>query len=512
MKKFKKKHLIITGIVIIVIAAIFMTVKMKGQSGNDVMGDMQMPPMETETTVQRGNIESSITGSGNIESRFVKELKAKNDGTVGITYVNEGEEVSKGDVVLELNNDVDNIGINQSNLSIYEEEMNLREMREKAEHLNFKVPFSGVVSDIFVEESDEVSEGEKFLKIIDKDNIEVVGGFNKSLIDNISVGNKAYVLIEGSYESIEGKITKISQEGYGTEDGGLLYDVTVEIKNPGALAEDMDARVIVNGITSPERSKLEWKTNKEVTFEIGGTIEDILIEKNQRVEKGQVICKIKNEDYMRDIDIQEKKLENRKLELDKKKKEINENIIYAPIDGTLVELAKVPGENITSEEVLGKIANLNNLEVTIEVDELDILKVKKGQDAKITVEALEGRELSGKVTKISEMGTVSNGTASFKVTVAIEEAANLKIGMSANIKILLAAKEDTLIVPIEYVINRDNKHYVIVKDEKEGSKELEVEVGLVSKSLAEIISKDIKEGDIIYKEGFAPQKETEANE
>lgn len=509
MKKPKKKHIMIAGIALIIIAIIVVGIKMKTQSAIESMNDMEGMAMETESTVQRGNIESSISGNGNIDSRFVKELKAKNDGTVGAIYVNEGEEVAKGDVILELNNDVDNISLNQSNLSIYEEEMNLKKMREKAKDLNLRAPFSGVVTEIFIDERDEVSEGEKFIKITDKDTLEIVAPFNKGIVDNISVEDRAKVTIVGSYVSIDGKVTKVSQEGYGDENSALLYDVTVEIKNPGALIEDMSTIVTINGSTSSKRAKTKWKTSKEIEFQIGGDIKDILVQENEKVEKGQLLCKIENEDYMRDINIQEKRLQNRKLELDKKKKELNENIIYAPIDGTLVDISKVSGENITSEEVLGKIASLDNLEVTINVDELDILKVKKGQNAKIEVEALDGKVLSGKVTKISEIGTISNGTASFEVTVAIEETENLKIGMSANVKILLAAKEDTLIVPVEYVIKRDNKHYLIIKDKANGSKEIEVEVGLVSKESAEIISKDIKEGINIFKEGFEPKGETE---
>lgn len=499
----KKKYFKIGITIIAVITVTVVFLKLNKKTEVDSMGENNIT-LGSTTTVKRGSIKTNITGSGNVQSKIVKELKTKNNGTINNVYASEGQRLDKEDTILDLRNESDSIAINQSNLNIIEEKNRLKELKEEAENLLVRSPVSGIINEIFVEDGDEISSNQKFLNIIDKSVLEVVAPFNNKQVEKMNVGDNAEVVVLGSYQTIKGKITKISKEGYGTDNGGLMNDVTVELKNPGALIEgkDVQVRISKNGFyyTSPKESnKLKWKTNKEIEFKIKGILSEINIEENQKVNKGDILGKINNENHLRSIQVQEERLKNRKLELSNKKKKLDDDVIYAPIAGTLIDIDVVPGENIASEEVVAKVADLDNLEVTIPVDELDILKVKKNQEAIINVPALKEVEFKGKVTNISEVGKIENGISTFDVTISIYKPQNLKLGMSANVEILLDSKENVLMIPVDCVNKREDKYYIKVPNGNGEAKEIEVEVGLVSKDFAEVKTDKIEEGDKVLK-------------
>jgi len=500
----KKKYFIIGAAIIIVLTiATVLALNLKKKSNDESMANLG-ENIDTTAVVERGNIETNITGSGNVESKLVKELKTQKDGTVGNVYVSEGQKVNKEDIILELRNEEDDISINQSSLDIFEEENRLRKLKEDAENLIVKAPFSGTISEVFIEEGEEVSDNQKFVEIIDKSFVKAVASFNKMQIEKMKIGDKADIVLLGSYQTVEGKITEISEQGYGTESGGLVYDVTVEARNPGALTKDMDVQVKIkkgeSAFFAVKRSKLDWKTDEIIELKIDGTLSKVYAEKDQKVNKGDVLGEIVNRDYLKDIEVQERRVQNKRLELNKKKKNLDNDIIYALISGTVIDIDVVSGENITSDRVVAKVADLDNMEVTIPVDELDILKVKKGQNAIINVSALKGVDFKGKVTNISQEGKIENGVSTFDVTISIDNPKDLKLGMSANVKILLDSKKNVLLVPVDCVSEREDKYYVKVEKNNGEVEEIEVEVGLISNDFAEITSDNLREGYKVLKE------------
>lgn len=140
--------------------------------------------------------------------------------------------------------------------------------------------------------------------------------------------------------------------------------------------------------------------------------------------------------------------------------------IVAPIDGVLTGFDVEAGETIASNTSLGDVVNYAQLKVTVSVDELDISKVVLDQTATITVEALSGSVFSGKVIDIADEGIVNNGVASFDVTVLLDEASGLKTGMSAEVAILTASSENTLLLQASALQSMRGQSYVLVPAEE----------------------------------------------
>lgn len=172
-------------------------------------------------------------------------------------------------------------------------------------------------------------------------------------------------------------------------------------------------------------------------------------------------------------------------------KEANENLIkttvYSPMTGTISSLSVELGERVigagmmTGTEVL-RVADLNRMEVVVEVNENDIIRVKTGDTATVEVDAWLDRDFKGVVTEIANSAKTAGLTAdqvtNFEVRILLlsESYADLiteknpspfRPGMSASVDINTSRKASVIAVPIQAVTTRTDT----TKLQKEGVEE-----------------------------------------
>ncbi|WP_066498549.1 HlyD family efflux transporter periplasmic adaptor subunit [Abyssisolibacter fermentans] len=459
-----------------------------------------------EYEVKRGNIETYITGSGNIGSSIIKELKTKDTASIDAIFVKVGEKVNKDDVIIKLkNDDDDNHNIIDRKLEIDQSQKELNKLKEKRQYLTVKSPYDGTITELYLEEGNTVSEGTSIVRITNKEVLELIVPFNKHYVDKMTEGMQAEVFLPEFMQTLKAKITNINREAKSTSTGALISYVTIEVENIGALSENTKARgrVKIDGTTlsSYQESTLKWKVNKDVKLKISGEISKINIKEGQKIKKGDIIAQIENDDIMYQIEMKERQLANDRKKFNDLSKDDN-SAINSPITGTVVSLDVVSGENVSAGQTIGKVANLDSFNIKINVDELDVLKIKEGQKAFVNVAAVEESVYEGTVKSVSFEGAVNNGTAMYAVTIELnnnDKMDLLRLGMSANAKIVLDSQKDILVVPKQYVKKDDQGYFVILKNGGEETKKIYVETGLVSENDAEIIS-NLKEGDILVNE------------
>ncbi|ANS75547.1 hypothetical protein AWM70_13845 [Paenibacillus yonginensis] len=136
--------------------------------------------------------------------------------------------------------------------------------------------------------------------------------------------------------------------------------------------------------------------------------------------------------------------------------------LVAPIDGTITTVGITDGEQAKGGTELFVITDYQKLSVKVSVDELDIPKVKAGMAAKVTLDALPDQTFDGEVSEIANEGTSSNGVSLFDVTIALKNADEARVGMSAEASIIIEEKKDVLTLPIEAVQQRGDNYMVIL--------------------------------------------------
>ncbi|MDD3439745.1 MAG: HlyD family efflux transporter periplasmic adaptor subunit, partial [Clostridiaceae bacterium] len=204
----------------------------------------------------------------------------------------------------------------------------------------------------------------------------------------------------------------------------------------------------------------------------GGTVSKLYAENGQNVKKGDILAELENKDLELAIKTNDLKLEDLNIQLQTAEEKLLDHKIYAPFSGTLTLNDIEQGNSIKQGDILGSIANYDIMEFSINVDELDIAKIKEGQNVRVTIDALPDttdKPLKGIVSKIAVEGTSSNGVSIYPVTIKIEKNEALKGSMSANGEIIVNEKKDVLYVPIDAVVKMNGKDYVRVAPEAGGA-------------------------------------------
>jgi len=282
--------------------------------------------------------------------------------------------------------------------------------------------------------------------------------------------------------------------------GGLIFGYNLYAKGKQvetavqmtAKVSKMDLVVKVSGTGSV--SPVNQATIKSSD---SGKIKSISFKEGQKVKKGDVLVTFEQEDMSSqvrksELQIQQKQMdydalkqkfmqaaeeeretmktqiEQKKLdielaqldlkELQTKQKETAD--VVAPIDGTIVTSDIHVSDQVSPNTVLAEMTDYDHLESVVQIDELDIGKVKVGQSVEMTLDAVANQVVQGKVTSVSQEGTSQNGVANFDVSIALDKSEAIKVGMSLQADIIVEKKENALVVPIEAVHQFGGKSYV----------------------------------------------------
>ena len=144
------------------------------------------------------------------------------------------------------------------------------------------------------------------------------------------------------------------------------------------------------------------------------------------------------------------------------------------------------------------LSDLSRLFILASVDESDIGKVELGQKVIITADAFPGRRFSGKIERIATKGINVSNVVTFEVKIEVQgkDRSLLKPEMTANVEIIVAEKEKTLIVPSEALFRKQLEHIVRLKKDDGSIEERPVQTG-ISNGVVTEITKGLKKGDTI---------------
>lgn len=245
-------------------------------------------------------------------------------------------------------------------------------------------------------------------------------------------------------------------------------------------AKNMDMKVNVQGTGSAFAA-----TSKDIMVNNSGIIKDLNVNVGDKVKKGDKLFFVDSDQLTQNLSKAESNLEKQKLQSSKAKTEddiamqnlavndaqnevnyaldaINKMTVTSPIDGVVVAKNNINGDSAQSGKAVLTVADTTSMKIKVAIDELDIDKVKVGQKAEIKFDALKDKVFEGTVEDISQVGNSSNNVTTYDVTVGIKNPTNIKIGMNANVNILVQNKANALVIPAEALIERNGNKYVMI--------------------------------------------------
>lgn len=201
--------------------------------------------------------------------------------------------------------------------------------------------------------------------------------------------------------------------------------------------------------------------------------------------------------------------------------QLAETDVRAPIRGVVTRRYREVGELVMSGTTgfgegtpILQVADLSQMRVKLNLNELDVAKVRVGMPVEITVDALPNRRFTGTVRKIAPAAQSNPqggalGVVKFAVEVYLDQAdPALRPGMTARCRIIVARNPNALRLPLEAIGKENGKEYVLRlvpnQTTPEGMPQTEklfVKIGLRSARYAEILE-GVKEGDRVQKPPF----------
>ena len=177
----------------------------------------------------------------------------------------------------------------------------------------------------------------------------------------------------------------------------------------------------------------------------------------------------------------------------------SDGILYATEDGVITEVSYEAGDRLTTTGVLFSYATSDDMRISVDVTQEDIVDLQVGDAVDITFTAYPEDSYTGSILSINTTATSDySNTVSYTVEISVEgELEQLYGGMTADVIFVTEEKEDVLYVSRKAIVEENGKTYVYRKTALGGRELAEVETGITNGVDIEILS-GLEEGDTIY--------------
>ncbi len=163
--------------------------------------------------------------------------------------------------------------------------------------------------------------------------------------------------------------------------------------------------------------------------------------------------------------------------------------VLAPASGTVTSVLAAVGSAVDPSTPLVRVQDLDSLVVSVNLTEFDVSRTRVGATARVGVDALGGRPYSGTVRDVALTGGDSGGVVTFPVIVSLEDADELRPGMSVSVRVVVASREDVVRLPLDAMEDRTGRRAVVsIRTEGGEIRKREVELGLIGRTHAEVRS------------------------
>ena len=454
-KPFLKRNWkrIAAGAVVLVVAGAFLMPRQTSPASTSVS--------YLQDTPQRRSITNVFSDSGTITAANTYEVKPLVRGTVLTADFQEGDMVQAGDVLYTIDSsDAANsvaraqLSLNQAQRS-YEDAVNAQYVR---------TDIGGTVVSIGVAPGDVVTAGQEVATIRDESVMLLTLDFPAADAAGFAVGQTAEVTLDGTYERVAGTIRSVSGADTLSSGSLLVRSVTIAVPNNGSLTAAQAATASVNGVSALGSARLAYQKSQTLAAASAGTVAALCVQPGSAVGAGANVIQLASDSLTRQVETASDNLLSAELSVDDAENTMDNYTITAPISGTIIQKnvqagETVGGDSTTAATAMCIIHDLSYLEMTLNVDELQILSMQVGQNVQIKADAIPDQTFNGVVTNVSSAGTTTSGTTTYPVTIRIDDYGQLLPGMNATAEIVVDSVQDALSIPNAAVIRGS---YVLV--------------------------------------------------
>ena len=461
----------------------------------------------TEAAPERRDVTNTLSGTGTLNPANTYTVKSLVDGKVLTGTIEEGDIVEESNVLYTIDSSDASTNFEKAEIAMQQAQ---RSYDKVVDRQYVRAEVAGVVSSLKVTKGDEVTSGQEVAIIRDSSRMLLTLEFPAADAANFSVGQSAAVTLDGTFEQLDGTVTSVSGTDALSAGNLLTRTVTITVKNAGGLTTAQAATASINGVSSIGSATFAYQAERTLTAQAAGTVTSINVQEGSEVAKDDIILGLSGDDLTESIQSASESLRSAEISMQNLQDAMNNYTITAPISGTIIEKDAKVGDAVKAGDTLCIVYDLSYLEMSINVDELQISSISVGQKVQITADAVPDKTYVGTVTRVSMKGASNGGTTTYPVTIRIDDTDGLRPGMNANAEIVVAEANNALVVPNAAVVR--GSYVLVTKDSPsaanadtameapEGFVYVPVKTGVSDDDYTQIVS-GIQEGDTI---GYDP--------
>jgi RND family efflux transporter MFP subunit len=455
-----KKYMWVLGIIIVLGIAAYFYFTGKTQTSEQE----QIEESVKTSKVRKGDIVISASGVGTVVSPAEIQLGFSSSGVIEEIFVEEGELVSKGDVVAKLEDD--------PQLVLDLETQKIAVITEQAAYDEFMSNLDADLAAVTIEYLQAKSDLESLLT-------------ERVTMDYPRCGEDYVIQYEADYASALDSLTRL-QDKY---DQSFASRSSTDLGKIQLEADIVAAQMKVDIAYANVQYCLSYPTQEEKDL----IDAQITLKESQISDLEKEMTTLQSGFDPTEAALQEAKLAQAKAKLAVAEENLNGLLMIAPMDGTIMNISEVAGQYVGNNTPVVRIADLSKRILEVFLDETDLDKLVVGYEAEIIFDAFDDEIFKGTVISITPE-LIKNGNVSYvHGWVELDQNSfgkpmNLPLGLNASIDIIGGRSENTILIPIEALRPLGDGSFAVFVLENGEPKLRMVEVGLTDFTTAEILS------------------------
>jgi HlyD family secretion protein len=458
-------------------------------------------------TVTRGSLAATVSGAGNIAAHQQVALNFQQTGPIKQIYVQAGSRVQAGQVLaelddsdlqLQLQNAEVNLKIAQDKLAqtksptTSEDIASARAQVDAAQAAYDKVVAGATPADISAAKSQVASAQAAYSAAVNSANTS-----NSQLEAAAAAMQKAQVALQQAQAAYD-KVA--SNPGIGAMSQSVnLQSATIDYQQAKANYDALAATTNSDAASKVESAKSALDQAQASLVKLQQvTPADVTTAQANLTQAKNNLQKLLAGPDAASLDIAQNGVDQAQIALKQAQLQVQKAQLIAPFTGIITAVDVTNGQDVSGNVTGGamQLADLDNLEISVNMAETDVSSIKMGQQVQVTLDALPDQNLTGIVTQISPAGVLNQGVVNYPVTIALQNPpAAVKTGMTANVNIVTAQRNDVLMLPNRAIRTLGRQKVATVLFEGQ-QMQVPVTTGLANDTQTEVTS-GLKEGDVV---------------
>ncbi len=465
-------------------------------------GDSETPTATAAVT--RGHIEEIVSATGNVAAARQATLAFETSGPITEVLVEEGEYVEPGDVLARVDTTSLERQIARSRASLATARARLEQAQKPptAEDL----ASAQAVLDSAQANYEEVKTG---ASVEDLDSAQAALDSARANYERVKAGPTVEDLAsaravldsaraslqqaQASYDRVKGRPNVAM-----LPESLALQNATIEMERAQAAYDALANHPTASELASARAQVAQAKAQLAALQE-RPTASQLASASAQVAQAEAQVAQIKARPVAEDVAVVEAQVEEAAIALEQLVDQREDAEIRAPFGGTVLQIRAIEGEWASPGAAVIVLATTKTLILDVNVDEVDVAQLAEDQTGYLSFDALKGEQIEGRVTHIAPSSTNVGGAVAYAVQIGFAGGdLPIRLGMTANVDIVVASADDALLVPNRAIeADREAGRYYVTRQSPLGTTErVEVRVGLRDESRTQILE-GLEEGDLV---------------